>query len=118
MEPVTWTYGHGVFIWTLDARHPHTVWGSFRLVAVSVLAYGQLSIIIPTCRAWVHSQGKREEGVGRWLINRRVQIEWSSRLQGVLSVVLRLRAWGSGQAVLQPNVGKLLILWSIDHDNV
>ena len=110
-----WAWG---FIWTLDASRPHTVWSSFRLVAVSVLADGQLSIIIPACRAWVHSQGEREEGVGCWRIKRRVQIEGSSRRQGVLSVVRRLRAWGSGQAVLQPTVGKLLILWSIDQDNV
>ena len=32
------------------------MWGSFRLVAVSVLDYGQISIIIPACRAWGHSQ--------------------------------------------------------------
>ena len=36
----TWNLSHGPvgmgFIWTLDARRPHTVWGSFRLVAVSV----------------------------------------------------------------------------------
>ena len=71
-----WTWG---FIWTLDARRQHTVWGSFRLVAVPVLAYGQLSIIIPACRAWGHSHGEREEGVGRWMINRRVEPELRDR---------------------------------------
>ena len=55
---------------------------------------------------------------GRWLIKRRFQIEGSSRLQGVISFVRRLRERGSGQAVLQPTVGKLLMLWSIDQDNV
>ena len=58
------------------------------------------------------------KGFGRWLINRRVQIEGSSRLQGVLSFVRRLREWGSGPAVLQPTAGKLLMLWSVDQDNV
>ena len=58
-----WTWG---FILTLDGRRQHTVWGSFRLVAVSVLAYGQFSIIIPACRAWGHSQ-RRVGGRGRAL---------------------------------------------------
>ena len=73
-----WTWG---FISTLDARRQHTMWGSFRLVAVSVLHYNQFSIIIPACRAWGHSHGEQDEGVGRWLIIRRVEIEGSSRRQ-------------------------------------
>ena len=33
----------------MDTKRPHVVLTSFQSAAVSVLAYGQLSIIIPEC---------------------------------------------------------------------
>ena len=53
------------FISTLDAKRQHTVWGSFRLVAVSVLAYGQLSIIIPACVPGYTVKASDRKGFGR-----------------------------------------------------